>query len=382
GVQAQGMLAEEHPECLHSQCVRATLCASQRYLTADVRQKYMLSAKAHFEIDDSGQRGCRGAMMIRTTERLRQEYPETGVTATISPDRRDLCHSKNIPEPRIEMIPSFPNSVISTGRQKRTQTQARFHTPSDHDRKRANRAVDLTTGTRAVSSGSVFDVRPLRHRACEEQSRPSAFAVHPCIPYAPPPVAGHRRRSAKQNMRTRFYSLLAILLFLPAWAFAFEGILGPYETVERLSFTFVDSHQPYAEHKHYTFALSRNQWPPNKDYYFTLNNEKIVSPDIEAKMMRCYELATVGIRNFRTNPPNSPRGIENFISISINGQPGGIIISFWKGALVENPALGELQSLLESVIPNDIKMKPNKAVDSTATRVTPPAEQEPRHGQP
>ena len=179
----------------------------------------MLSARVHFEIDDSGQRVCCGAMTIRTTERLQQKYPETGVTAiistdrqtschsrnipetaitmTASPDRRDLCHSKNIPEARIEMIPSFPNSVISTFRQKRTQTQARFHTPPDHDRKRANRAVDLTTGTRAVSIGSVFDVRPLRHRACEEQSRPSAFTVHPCIPYAPPPVAGHRRRSPR-----------------------------------------------------------------------------------------------------------------------------------------------------------------------------------------
>jgi len=115
----------------------------------------MLSARVHFEIDDSGQRVCRDAMMIRTTERLQQEYPEakitttampdrqvschsrnipeTAITVTASPDRRDLCHRKNIPEARIEMIPSFPNSMISTGRQKRTQTQARFHTPPDHD---------------------------------------------------------------------------------------------------------------------------------------------------------------------------------------------------------------------------------------------------------
>ena len=44
--------------------------------------------------------------------------------------------------------------------------QTRFHTMADHERKRANRAVDLTTGKRAVSMGSVFDVRSLRHRAC------------------------------------------------------------------------------------------------------------------------------------------------------------------------------------------------------------------------
>ncbi|MFA5169057.1 MAG: hypothetical protein WC530_11075, partial [Candidatus Omnitrophota bacterium] len=39
-------LAEEHPECLHSQCVRATLCASQRYLTADVRGRMNIPEKS------------------------------------------------------------------------------------------------------------------------------------------------------------------------------------------------------------------------------------------------------------------------------------------------------------------------------------------------
>ena len=37
------MLAAEHPECLHSISLRFTLSASQRYLTADVRQKNMTS---------------------------------------------------------------------------------------------------------------------------------------------------------------------------------------------------------------------------------------------------------------------------------------------------------------------------------------------------
>jgi len=189
------MLGEEHPECLHSRCLRSTLCASQRYLTADVRQKYMLSARVHFEIDDSGQRGCRGAMRIRTTERWQQEYPEAEIITSVVPDRHDLCHSKHIPEARPEMIASFPNRLTAVRRQ--TQTQARLHTMPDHERKRANRAVDLTTGKRAVWIGSVFDVRPLRHRACWEKSRPSAFAVHPCIPHAPPPVAGHRGRSQR-----------------------------------------------------------------------------------------------------------------------------------------------------------------------------------------
>ncbi|MFA6271189.1 MAG: hypothetical protein WC657_08360 [Candidatus Paceibacterota bacterium] len=93
----------------------------------------MLSARVHFEINDSGQGGCCGAMRIRTTARWQQEYPEAAITMTGSPDRQALCHSRNIPEARIEMMPCFPHSVISTGRQKRTEEQARFHTPPDHE---------------------------------------------------------------------------------------------------------------------------------------------------------------------------------------------------------------------------------------------------------
>jgi uncharacterized protein YijF (DUF1287 family) len=65
--------------------------------------------------------------------------------------------------------------------------------------------------------GSEFDVPPLRHRACEKQSRPSAFTVHHCIPHAPPPVAGHRGRSAKKYPSMRVLLLFfAILLPLAA----------------------------------------------------------------------------------------------------------------------------------------------------------------------
>jgi len=62
----------------------------------------------------------------------------------------------------------------------------------------ANGAMDLTTGTQDVAMGSGFDVSPLRHRACEAKSRPSAFTVPPFQPHAPPPVAGHRGRSARK----------------------------------------------------------------------------------------------------------------------------------------------------------------------------------------
>jgi len=113
------------------------------------------------------------------------------------PNRHASCHSKNIPETRPDMISRFPTPAIATVRRIRSSTQARVHATSDHEQKNANRAVDLTTGKRAVSMESLFDVPPLRHRACEKQSRPSAFAVHHCIPHAPPPVAGHRRRSQR-----------------------------------------------------------------------------------------------------------------------------------------------------------------------------------------
>ena len=167
----------------------------QWQVTADVRNQYMAPHIAIFESDADRRRICRRSMSMRTAESLQQEYPEAEITATAMPDRRAFCHSKNIPEARVAMIFSFPTPVIATSRRMRSSTQARFHAPPDHEQECANRAVDLTTGKRAVSMESLFDVPPLRHRACWEKSRPSAFAVHPCIPHTPPPVAGHRRRS-------------------------------------------------------------------------------------------------------------------------------------------------------------------------------------------
>jgi hypothetical protein len=176
-------------------------------VTLDVRQKYMPPAIAHFESRAPRQRIWRDAMRLQTTEASQKEYPEAAITPTAAPDRQAFCHSRNIPEARPDMITDFPIRALATGRPKRkysrkmistsqrsARAQATFHAISDHEENIANRPMDLTTGTQDVSIGSAFDVRPLRHRACKKQSRPSAFTVHLCIPHAPSPVAGHRGR--------------------------------------------------------------------------------------------------------------------------------------------------------------------------------------------
>lgn len=144
---------------------------------------------------------------------------------------------------------------------------------------------------------------------------------------------------------------LACALLLAATGYAQDGLFGPFDTVERFSILFQDSRVETKEPKYYTFALSRNQWPPSKDYYFTLDNVKITDADVEAKMRECYKLAAEAVRNFKTVPEKSPRGIENFMSLSFHGQPAGVSLSFWKGALQENPQLLALQKLLETLIP-------------------------------
>jgi len=108
----------------------------------------MPPAIVYFESEAEHQEARRDAMRNRTTETRQQEYPETEITATVPTDRRASCHSKHIPESRPEMIAGFPNRLTSESH--RRQTQARLHAISDHEQKMANRAVDLTTGKRAV----------------------------------------------------------------------------------------------------------------------------------------------------------------------------------------------------------------------------------------
>lgn len=94
---------------------------------------------------------------------------------------------KYIPEPRPEMISGSPDLVLASRRQKRihssrmnstlqepSQTQATFHASPDHERKSANRAIDLTLHQRHARC---YGLRPhlSRHRF----------------------RAGHRRRSQK-----------------------------------------------------------------------------------------------------------------------------------------------------------------------------------------
>jgi HAMP domain-containing protein len=61
-----------------------------------------------------------------------------------------------------------------------------------------------------------------------------------------------------------------------------------------------------------------------------------------------------------------------------------ILLTFLLGCVlttIENRVTGALDGMIDLVVGEE-KQEPNKAVDSTATRVTPPAEQESSHGQP
>jgi len=90
-------------------------------------------------------------------------YPEAEITATATPDRDDLRHSKIIPEARREMISGFPNPALATVRpkigysrkmqqpttlQKSSRPQATFHAQSDHERKCANGTSEPTHARR------------------------------------------------------------------------------------------------------------------------------------------------------------------------------------------------------------------------------------------
>ncbi|MBV5328841.1 MAG: hypothetical protein JZU65_14625 [Chlorobium sp.] len=60
----------------------------------------------------------------------------------------------------------------------------------------------------------------------------------------------------------------------------------------------------------------------------------------------------------------------------------GMLRYAWVGGSIWGVQFGGFALLIIWIAVFGIKWKANKAVDSTATRVTPPAEQEPRHGQP
>ena len=145
----------------------------------------MAPATAHFESDADRRRIWRNAMRIRTTEASQQEYPEAKITATTLQDRHASCHSKNIPEPRPDMMSSFPNSVIAMPRRMRTETQAGFHAMPDHERKLCEQARPANRWPSSLSSDA-YRNQVLRHRACWQKCRPSAFAPSPCDPPAPP----------------------------------------------------------------------------------------------------------------------------------------------------------------------------------------------------
>ena len=76
----------------------------------------MPPAIVHYENQADRQGIWRDAMPHRTAEALKQKYPEAEITATASPDRRASCHSKNIPEARLEMIFGFLSPALAITR--------------------------------------------------------------------------------------------------------------------------------------------------------------------------------------------------------------------------------------------------------------------------
>jgi len=149
------------PSALLARRLRSSLWCQKQVVASDRgrSRKYMPPARAHFESHAPRQGIWREAMTIRTTEAKQQEYPEAEITATAKPDRRDPCHSKNIPEARLEMISRFPIPALATRRpemrysrkmnstlQRPAQAQASFHALPDHEGKYANRAVQLIAG--------------------------------------------------------------------------------------------------------------------------------------------------------------------------------------------------------------------------------------------
>ena len=64
----------------------------------------MPSATIDFESETDRQEIWSSAMRDRTTEALKAEYPEAGITTTVVLDRRASGHRNNIPESRTEMI--------------------------------------------------------------------------------------------------------------------------------------------------------------------------------------------------------------------------------------------------------------------------------------
>jgi len=149
----------------------------------------MPPANNDFESDADRQEIWRSAMRDRTTEALKAEYPETGITMTVNLDHRATGHSKNIPEPRLDMISGIPTPSRSKWRSMRAETQARWEAIPDHDGISANRAVQLIAGQHMFraefSAVRRSGTGPAGSRAGRVPSLP-AFAIHhysqPAIP--------------------------------------------------------------------------------------------------------------------------------------------------------------------------------------------------------
>jgi hypothetical protein len=87
----------------------AFMVKSEIRVTKQRSPKNMPPATVPCESDDHRHQELRDCMRFRTTEATRGIYPEPELTAAIQPDRQADCHSRNIKEPRRDMISRFPS---------------------------------------------------------------------------------------------------------------------------------------------------------------------------------------------------------------------------------------------------------------------------------
>ena len=154
------------------------------------------------------------------------EYPEAAITTSGSPDRRDSCHSKNIPEARREMISGFPIPALATARLKREyssrmkpqaaiqlrrskakrntisslrdqkQAQATFHAIPDHEGKCANRAVQLIAGRQHFRAEGAATWRSGTGDAGRRASRVPSLPFSAIHPHRQPAIPDGGRSAA------------------------------------------------------------------------------------------------------------------------------------------------------------------------------------------
>ena len=190
------MLAAEHPVCLHSQLPRSTISASQRYLTADVRQKYRFTGSWHTtpERHDSCHRALREIHAGLNSRCRPPEHDFAGDRWHGFRDRNDICHSK-LTEANRAMKAECRRLEFQAAEPQRL----RFHAILDHGKYSANRAMQLIAGRHHFRAEATLIRRsgtgPARSSAGRVPSLPT-FAIDP---YRQPAIPDGGRSAQKKQ---------------------------------------------------------------------------------------------------------------------------------------------------------------------------------------